>query len=178
MPRLFTALELPESVVGQIALARGGVPGARWLASEDYHVTLRFVGDVDARIAHDVVEALGEIRRPPLRVMFDGLGWFGGDRPRTIVARFKAEPALMELQAEQERRLRRVGLPPETRKFTPHVTLARLRDVRARAVADYLASRGTLAVETFVAERFVLFSSREGSGGGPYIVEAAYPLGA
>jgi 2'-5' RNA ligase len=178
MPRLFTALELPESVVGQIALARGGVPGARWLENEDYHVTLRFVGDVDAWIAHDVVEALGEIRRPPLRVMFEGLGWFGGDRPRAIVARFKAEPALMELQAEQERRMRRVGLPPETRKFTPHVTLARLRDVRARTVADYLASRGTLAVESFTAERFVLFSSREGSGGGPYVVEAAYPLGA
>jgi 2'-5' RNA ligase len=178
MPRLFTALELPESVVGQIALARGGVPGARWLETEDYHVTLRFVGDVDARIAHDIVEALGEIRRPPLRIMFDGLGWFGGDKPRAIVARFKAEPALVELQAEQERRLRRVGLPPETRKFTPHVTLARLRDVRARTVADYLASRGTLSVEAFTAERFVLFSSREGSGGGPYVVEAAYPLGA
>ena len=177
MPRLFTALELPESVVGQIALARGGVPGARWLEAEDYHVTLRFVGDVDARTAHDIVDTLGEIRRPPAPVSFEGLGWFGGDKPRTLVARFKAEPALMELQAEQERRLRRIGVTPETRKFTPHVTLARLRNVRARAVADYLASRGTLAVEAFVAERFVLFSSREGSGGGPYVVEAAYPLG-
>ena len=83
----------------------------------------------------------------------------------------------MELQAEQERRLRRIGLPPETRKFMPHVTLARLRGVGARAVADYLASRGALAVEAFTAERFVLFSARDGSGGGPYVVEAAYPLG-
>ena len=177
MPRLFTGLELPQSVVGQIALARGGVIGARWLEPDDYHVTLRFVGDVDTRIAHDIVETLGEIRRPPARVAFDGLGWFGGDRPRQLVAKIKAEPELMELQAEQERRLRRIGLPPETRKFTPHVTLARLRDVRARAVADYLASRGTLAVEAFTAERFVLFSARGGSGGGPYVVEAAYPLG-
>jgi RNA 2',3'-cyclic 3'-phosphodiesterase len=176
MPRLFTGLELPESVVGQIALARGGVFGARWLETEDYHVTLRFVGDVDARTAHDVAETLGEIRRPPARVSFDGLGWFGGDKPRQLVARIKAEPALAELQAEQERRLRRVGLPPETRKFMPHVTLARLRGVRAHAVADYLASRGALAVEAFTAERFVLFSSRDGIGGGPYVVEAAYPL--
>ena len=59
----------------------------------------------------------------------------------------------------------------------PHVTLARLRNVGARAVAEYLASRGALAVEPFTAERFVLFSAREGSGGGPYVVEAAYPLG-
>ncbi len=177
MPRLFTGLQLPASVVGQIALARGGVIGARWLEPEDYHVTLRFVGDVDARTAHDVAETLDEIRRPAAPVRFDGLGWFGGDKPRALVARIKAESALMELQAEQERRLRRVGLPPETRKFMPHITLARLRGVGARPVADYLASRGTLAVETFTAERFVLFSARDGSGGGPYVVEAAYPLG-
>ena len=177
MPRLFTGLELPQSVVGQIALARGGVIGARWLEPEDYHVTLRFVGDVDARAAHDIAETLDEIRRPAARVRFDGLGWFGGDKPRALLARIKAEPELMELQAEQERRLRRVGLPPETRKFMPHVTLARLRGVGASAVADYLASRGTLAVEAFTAERFVLFSARDGSGGGPYVVEAAYLLG-
>ncbi len=178
MPRLFIGLELPETVVGQIALARGGVIGARWLEPEDYHVTLRFVGDVDARMAHAVAETLDDIRRPAVLVRFDGLGWFGGDKPRQLVAKFKAEPALMDLQAEQERRLRRVGLPPETRKFTPHVTLARLRNVGVRAVADYLASRGAHAVDAFTAERFVLFSSREGSGGGPYVVEAAYPLGA
>jgi 2'-5' RNA ligase len=177
MPRLFTGLELPEAVVGQIALARGGVIGARWLEPEDYHVTLRFVGDVDARMAHEIAETLDGIRRPPTTVRFEGLGWFGGDRPRQLVARIKAEPALMELQAEQERRMRRIGLPPETRKFMPHVTLARLHGVGPRAVADYLASRGALAVEAFTAERFVLFSAREGSGGGPYVVEAAYPLG-
>jgi RNA 2',3'-cyclic 3'-phosphodiesterase len=177
MPRLFTGLELPQTIVGQIALARGGVVGARWLEPADYHVTLRFVGDVDARTAHDVAETLDGISRPPTPVAFDGLGWFGGDKPRALVARVRADSALVELQAEQERRLRRIGLPPETRKFMPHVTLARLRGVGARAVADYLASRGALAIDAFTAERFVLFSAREGSGGGPYVVEAAYPLG-
>ena len=177
MPRLFTGLELPETVVSQMALARGGLFGARWLEPEDYHVTLRFVGDVDARTAHDIADTLGDIRRPAAEVRFDGLSWFGGDKPRAIVARVKADTGLIELQAEQERRLRRVGLPPETRKFTPHVTLARLRRVRPPAVADYLASRGALTVEAFTAARFVLYSAREGSGGGPYVVEAAYPLG-
>ncbi len=122
MPRLFTGLELPEAVVSQIAAARGGVVGARWLEPEDYHVTLRFIGDVDTRTAHDVAETLEDIRRPSASIRFDGLSWFGGDKPRAIVARIKAEAALIELQAEQERRLRRVGLPPETRKYTPHVT--------------------------------------------------------
>jgi RNA 2',3'-cyclic 3'-phosphodiesterase len=177
MPRLFTALELPERVMSQMALARGGVVGARWLDPGDYHITLRFVGDIDARAARDIAETLGDIRRPKAAVRFEGLSWFGGDKPRAIVAKVKADPALIDLQAEQERLLRRIGVEPETRKFTPHVTLARLRGVAQRAVADYLAARGALEAEAFTAERFVLYSARDGKGGGPYVVEAAYPLG-
>ena len=131
MPRLFTGLELPAAVVGQLALMRGGVVGARWLEPEDYHITLRFIGDIDARAARDIDETLGDIRRPKAPVRFEGLSWFGGDKPRAIVAKVKPEPALMDLQAEQERRLRRIGVEPETRKYTPHVTLARLRGVGA-----------------------------------------------
>ncbi len=176
MPRLFTALELPEHVGSQLAVARGGLFGARWLEAADYHVTLRFIGDVDGRAAHDIAETLGDIRRPKANVRFEGLSWFGGDKPRAIIARVKPDPALMDLQAEQERRLRRIGVEPETRRFIPHVTLARLRGVSQHAVADYLAAHGALEAEAFTAERFALFSARDGTGGGPYVVEAAYPL--
>ena len=74
--------------------------------------------------------------------------------------------------------LRRIGLEPEARKFTPHVTLARLRDSTSRQVADYLAARGHFLSRSFPVTRFVLFSSKASVGGGPYIVEAAYPLSA
>ncbi|MGC2784434.1 MAG: RNA 2',3'-cyclic phosphodiesterase [Roseiarcus sp.] len=176
MPRLFTGLELPEAVVGQLALMRGGVVGARWLEPDDFHITLRFIGDVDGAVARDIAETLDDTRRPKFPVRFEGLSWFGGDKPRAIVAKVKPEPALMDLQAEQERRLRRIGLEPETRKFTPHVTLAYLRGVGQASVANYLAARGALFANSFTAERFVLYSAREGSGGGPYVVEAAYLL--
>jgi 2'-5' RNA ligase len=176
MPRLFTGLELPEAVVGQLALTRGGVVGARWLEPDDFHITLRFIGDVDGAIARDIAETLDDTRRPKFPVRFEGLSWFGGDKPRAIVAKVKPESALIDLQAEQERRLRRIGLEPETRKFTPHVTLAYLRGVGQASVANYLAARGALFADSFTAERFVLYSAREGSGGGPYVVEAAYPL--
>ena len=83
---------------------------------------------------------------------------------------------LIELQSESERCLRRLGLPPEPRKFTPHVTLARLRSASVLDVADYLAATAHFPARTFTAERFALFSARETFGGGPYIVEAAYPL--
>ena len=176
MPRLFTGLELPEAIVGQLALMRGGIAGARWLEPEDYHVTLRFIGDVDGAAARDIAETLGDISQPKMQVRFEGLSWFGGDKPRALIAKVKTELALMDLQAELERRLRRIGLEPETRRFTPHVTLARLRGVSQAAMADYLAARGALIAESFTAERFVLYSAREGSGGGPYVVEAGYPL--
>jgi RNA 2',3'-cyclic 3'-phosphodiesterase len=176
MPRLFTGLELPAVVVGQLALLRGGVVGARWLEPEDYHITLRFIGDIDARTARDIDDTLSDICRPGAPIRFEGLSWFGGDKPRAIVAKVKADPALMDLQAEQERRLRRIGIEPETRKYTPHVTLARLRGAGQAAVASYLAERGALVAESFLAERFVLYSARAGSGGGPYVIVAAYPL--
>jgi 2'-5' RNA ligase len=177
MPRLFTGLKIPAPSAAALASARGGVHGARWIEPSEYHLTLRFIGDVDLRAARDVAEALAAIRRPPVSVSFEGLSWFGADRPRAIVAKIKPTTPLIELQGEHERRLRRIGLPPEPRNFTPHVTLARLRSVSAAAVADYLSARGALVAPPFEASRFVLYSARESVGGGPYVVEAAYPLG-
>ncbi|MCZ3030393.1 RNA 2',3'-cyclic phosphodiesterase, partial [Acinetobacter baumannii] len=91
------------------------------------HVTLRFLGDVEIPVAEDVLEALAEMRlRATLTVTLDGLGIFGGDRPRALYASVAPSPDLIDLQAEQERLVRRAGVEPERRKFTPHVTLARL----------------------------------------------------
>jgi 2'-5' RNA ligase len=95
-----------------------------------------------------------------------------------VVAVVTPVAPLMELQAEHDRLLQRLGLEPEGRKYTPHVSLARLRDSSNHQVADYLAARGHYRSQSFEASRFVLFSSRASVGGGPYIVEAAYPLAA
>jgi 2'-5' RNA ligase len=176
MPRLFTALEIPPEVRAALASARGGLVGARWSEPYDYHLTLRFIGDVSVATANEIADALNDVGRGPVEVNFEGLSWFGGDKPRAIVAKVKPAPALVELAADHERRLRRVGLPPETRHFLPHVTLARLRGAGPGAVADYLSTRGLLQAPGFVADAFVLMSARDGVGGGPYVVEGAYPL--
>jgi 2'-5' RNA ligase len=178
VPRLFTGLEIPEDVGLQLSFCRGGLPGARWIDPADYHITLRFIGDVDHATARDVFSILGEGRaREPLDVTLDGLASFGGDRPRAVFARAVPTDDLAGLQAEQERMLRRIGLPPERRKFTPHVTLARLRDSSPVEVAGYIARLGRFQHLSFTARRFVLFSARDSVGGGPYVVEATYPLG-
>jgi 2'-5' RNA ligase len=176
MPRLFTALEVPPEVRAALASTRGGLVGEVWSEPSDYHLTLRFIGDVDVATANEVADALDGARRGPAPVAFVGLSWFGGDKPRAIVAKVKPAPALVELAGDHERRLRRVGLAAETRHFMPHVTLARLRGAGPAAVADYLGARGRLEAPGFLAERFVLMSAKEGVGGGPYVVEGEYDL--
>ncbi|KAA0124151.1 RNA 2',3'-cyclic phosphodiesterase [Methylobacterium sp. P1-11] len=178
MPRLFTGLAVPQAVAGALRAWQGGLPGARWIEPGDFHVTLRFLGDVEAPVADDVVEALSEMRaRPALTVTLDGLGLFGGDKPRALYASVVAAPALMDLQAEQERLVRRAGLEPERRKFTPHVTLARLRrDATPEATAMYLSQAPVFVPLSFDVGRVTLFSARESTGGGPYVAEAEFPF--
>ena len=178
MPRLFTGLEIPSPLTDSLSMLRGGLPGARWIDPDNYHLTLRFIGDVDDALAGEIASLLGQVRRRSFELRLDGLSSFGGRKPRAIVAAVKPSPSVMELQAEHERLMQRVGLEPEGRKYTPHVTLARLRDSSSFEVADYLSSRAGFRSEPFSVSRFVLFSSRASVGGGPYVVEAAYPLAA
>ena len=175
MPRLFTGLEIPRHVADSLSMMRGGLPGARWIDPENYHLTLRFIGDIDDALARDIAGLLGRVQRRPFELRLDGLTSFGGRKPRALVA--SATAVLLELQAEQERLLQRLGLDPEGRKYMPHVTLARLRETSSWQVADYLSARGHFRSAAFEVSRFVLFSSRSSVGGGPYVVEAAYPLG-
>jgi 2'-5' RNA ligase len=177
MPRLFTGIEIPGAIGQQLSMLRGGLPGARWIDPENYHLTLRFIGDIDDATAHEAADALGRVRRAPFDLHLDGVISFGGRKPRAIVAAMSQPQALMDLQAEQERLMQRLGLAPEGRKYIPHVTLARLRQSSSRDVADYLAARGLFRTPAFHVERFVLFSSRNSTGGGPNVVEASYPLG-
>jgi RNA 2',3'-cyclic 3'-phosphodiesterase len=176
MPRLFTALEIPRYVGDSLSIMRGGLPGARWIDPENYHLTLRFIGDIDDALAREIALMLGRVQRRPFELRLDGLTSFGGRKPRAVVAAATAVPALIELQAEHERILQRLGLEPEGRKYIPHVTLARLRDSSSHQVADYLSMRAHYRSASFEVERFVLYSSRSSVGGGPYVVEEGYPL--
>lgn len=177
MPRLFTSFEVPPDIADQLATVRGGLAGARWITPDHYHVTLRFFGDIDAATARDIDAMLMLVVKQPVRLAVTGLRIFGHDRPRALVADIEATPDLLDMQAEQERLVRRMGLAPETRKYAPHITLARLRDVSAFQVAAFVSSVGAMPKMAFTADRFVMFSSRGSVGGGPYRIEADYPLG-
>lgn len=176
MPRLFTGVEIPADIAERLALLRGGLAGARWIDRENYHMTLRFIGDIDMVAAEAVAEGLSRVRRRPFPLRFTGVGALGTRKPHAVVATVEPSPSLLELQAEHERILQRIGLPPEGRKYTPHVTLARFRHGSDRDLAEYLTLRGGFAAGPFEVDRFVLFSSKDSVGGGPYVVEEAYDL--
>ena len=142
MPRLFTGLEIPAEIGQTLSNLRGGLPGARWIDPENYHVTLRFIGDIDGISANEIASMLVRINRKPFEVTVQGLSSFGGRKPRAVVANIAPSRPLIELQAELERLMQRIGLDPEGRKFIPHVTLARLHDASSQDVADYLSVRG------------------------------------
>ncbi|TBW36301.1 RNA 2',3'-cyclic phosphodiesterase [Siculibacillus lacustris] len=176
MPRLFTGLEVPESLGLSLSFLRGGLIGAKWIDPENYHVTLRFIGDVDQRTADEVAQELARVRRQRFDVRIEGVTVFGGRQPHSLVAKVAASAALSELQAEHERICQRLGLPAEPRRFTPHVTIARCKAASHEGVAQWLALRGGFAGVTFTADRFVLFSSKASRGGGPYVTEETYDL--
>lgn len=176
MPRLFTALEIPRDAALSLSLLRGGLPGARWIDVENYHITLRFIGDVAGHVADDIANELDRVRRPSFTLALSGVGAFGQKKPHAVWAGVTASPDLLALQAEIDRICHRMGIPADPRKFMPHVTLARLRNSSPLDVAGYLSARGNFAATPFRVGRFVLMSSRDSVGGGPYIVEEAWPL--
>ena len=102
MPRLFTGLEIPPDVGQALSSLRGGLPGARWIDPENYHLTLRFIGDVDDTIAHEVADLLYKVKRNAFELRFDGVTSFGGRKPRAVVAAVTPTQALLEVQAEHE----------------------------------------------------------------------------
>lgn len=176
MPRLFTALEIPAAIADQLTLLQGGVPGARWIEGRAFHLTLRFIGDIEPHQAQAVHEALEQIKAHRFKLSLAGIDSFGGKRPSAIWAGVPQNPQLAALQSAHERAAVKAGLAAERRKFTPHVTLARLRKASAKDVASFTARHGLFRAGPFDVERFVLFSSTPSRGGGPYVAEHSYPL--
>ena len=177
MIRLFTAIEIPEAVRLQLSLLQGGLPGARWMPRENMHLTLRFIGEVDEAVARDIDDLLAEIRAPAFTLALNGVGEFGRKEGRTLWAGVVSGDALQHLAAKIESALQRMGLPAERRKYSPHVTLARQKDVPLTGIQEFLTTHALFQSPPFEVNQFALFSSRQSGKGSRYRVESVYPLG-
>jgi 2'-5' RNA ligase len=178
MLRLFVALPLPDSVKRSLEPLTRGLGDVRWLAPDQQHLTLRFIGEVDNGRLDEIAEALALVPGAPLEVRLDGLGHFPlRGEPRVVWVGVAKNPELVSLKRRIDRALAHAGLPAETRKFAPHVTLARIRGPLSRdRLATWLMRHSLYRSEPFPVSDFHLYSSWLKSAGAEHQIEASYEL--
>jgi RNA 2',3'-cyclic 3'-phosphodiesterase len=174
---MFVAIDLPDEVKDLLEPLCHGVPGARWMRDRQFHLTLRFLGEVEGPVARAITESLHAVRSDPFELALAGTGHFPprGD-PRVLWAGVSRSPELLELHRQVEKVMRRAGLPPEARKFAAHVTLARLHAAPLPRVLEWLREHATLRSEPFLVDGLQLFRSVLGHDGAQHVLEASYPL--
>ena len=176
--RLFVGVPLPAEVRESLANLCSGVPGARWVDTGTIHITLRFIGEVDAIQAEDIDAALGDVRQPAFELALGGVGCFAsGRKVRAVWAGVVKSDGLAHLRDKVESAIVRAGFEPERRKFKPHVTLARFRNTSSARVAPYLETHNAFAAGPFPVDRFDLLRSHLSHAGARYQTIADYPLG-
>jgi 2'-5' RNA ligase len=178
MIRLFTAVAIPAEVGEHLLSRQHGIEGARWRPREAFHITLKFIGDVQETQAAELDAELQAIAAPAFDLELAGVGHFGeGVEIHAVWAGVAESSDLRRLAKANEAAARRAGLKPETRLYTPHVTLGYLKRPSVPEVADWIQANNLLHSPPFHIDRFGLYSSWRTSEGSAYRLEAEYPLG-
>lgn len=177
MIRLFTAIPIPADIRYTLHAMGQSLPGAKAVAEEQIHITLRFIGEVEGSIYKDIQESLRTIETPPFRVCIQGVGHFPPrGKPRVLWAGLQPTDELIRLKRKIDTRLFDCGLPPDNRKFSPHVTIARIAGTPLQRVTRFLAGNAFLQLDDFPVDGFNLYSSKLSPKGARHTMEARYPL--
>ena len=175
--RLFVAIDLPSMLRTRLSWMSGGLQGARWVPPENYHVTLRFIGEVPAWRAEEIDHALAGLRATGFELQLAGVGTFEkGGKVLSLWVGVDRNPALDHLQSKIETAMQRAGLDSERRRFNPHVTLARVEGIATHKIAEWVQGRNLFRSEPVPVEHFTLFRSRLGKEQAIYDAEVEYPL--
>jgi len=175
--RLFVGLGLPTKVRDRLSILSGGVEGARWISKENLHLTLHFLGDVDRETAEEVDLNLSRVEAPAFPLSIGEVGYFGKTKgPRALWAGISGGEELLLLRGRVGAALERAGIKTDSRKYKPHITLARLKHVKSEALVGFLENNISLTLDPFLVERFTLFRSHLGNGGSYYEALAEYEL--
>ncbi|MBU4436286.1 MAG: RNA 2',3'-cyclic phosphodiesterase [Alphaproteobacteria bacterium] len=178
MIRLFTAIAVPAEIAQGLLARQHGIEGARWRPPAAFHITLKFLGDVQEPVATELDEALAAMEAPALDLILAGVGHFGeGAEIHAVWAGVDDNADLRRLAKAHERAAREVGLKPEARLYTPHVTLAYLKRPSVPEVGAWVQANNLLRSPAFRVDRFGLYSSWLGGEGSVYRLEREYRLG-
>ena len=176
MLRLFVGIGFPPELKLQLSLLNSGISGARWVDPGNFHLTLRFIGETDEAVAADIDDALRRLRARRFSMRLAGTGVFGADKPRSLWVCVERSTELVALRDKIEQALVRMGLPPETRKFAPHVTLARLYKPALDKLSGFLAAHAQFRGDPLPVDGFSLIASFQTKAGSIYEDQADYPL--
>ena len=177
MIRLFVALELPADLRRRMGQISTGVRDSRWVDEENLHLTLRFIGEVEDCRVEELVSALEVVESPAFPLTLSGAGHFESrKRVRMLWIGTEKSAELVALVARIEHALVRAGLPPEGRKFNPHITIARLKGAPPGDIAQWLSANTLFKAFPFQVTRFALYASYLGRAGPIYEMVAAFSL--
>ena len=110
MYRLFAGIEIPREIGEELKAISKKVTGASWRPIENYHITLRFMGQVDRNTAEDLDHELSLIEAKQIQLTLSGAGWFGSSEPTALWAGVEADEGLTRLAERCDRAAKRVGL--------------------------------------------------------------------
>ncbi len=178
MPRLFVAVDLPDSLKAEISeLSAYGMPGVAWVDSNQLHISLRFIGEVDDQVSDQLKTCLLKIHQQPFDLNLRGVGTFPqGKNPRVIWVGVEKSDPLVKLRNKIEHQINSIGIKGEHRKFHPHVTIGRVKSNKIKRIGDYLVHYDLFQSEPFSVGFFSLFSSFLTTSGAKYTKEAEYSL--
>jgi len=177
MTRIFLALRLDEQTRMLLSGLGSQVEGAKLVADEQRHLTIRFIGEVEGTTLLDIKEHLKELSAPPVSLSINGVGHFPPrGKPRVLWTGVETSAELMVLRNRVNHILRCCGTPADKRKFHPHITLARLKNSSPHRVAQFLSQNSRLKLPTFTVHKVTLFSSILSAKGAKHFVEEEYPL--
>lgn len=176
MHRLFVAIALPKPVRDLLVDAMDDSPHLRWVAEDNLHLTLRFVGEVERPVADDLAATLDRLRFAPFTIRLAGVGRFDRRGGGAVWAGVEPRAPVAALAARVERACQAAGLAPEHRAFHPHVTIARFSRMESLAAQDFTRRCAALASDPFPVREFTLFESRLSRHGAHYREAASFPL--
>ncbi len=177
MIRIFIAIDIAESIRREVAGLGRFLPDTRPVPDEQLHLTLKFIGEVEGGRVLDIKEALHDIVRPAFSLCLKGVGTFPPRGiPRILWAGVDPHEHIVNLRNAIERKLFEIGVPRERQKFSPHLTLARLRNCPLKRLQEFLAGNAMLRTAEFQVEQFHLYKSQLTKSGAIHTILESYPL--
>ena len=178
MPRLFVAIDLPERIRGDVSSLYEAIHGASWTPEDNLHLTLRFIGEADGDAIQRIDSALRSVEFKPFTMRLKSTGFFPPrGQPKILWCGVARNEELLSLQKQTERALTsKASLPPQDRKFSPHITIARLKDSPEQKLAQFLTTNALFETENLTVSKITLYSSLLKRDGAVYTKEAEYEV--